>query len=216
MSNANDPAFASPAERDDCPRLGFGQCSAQERIAALETERDQLRAENEALTGVEASFTFSGWGATLTEGERAVHENRSPNWDVMQEAIGAGDGTLHDAIKYWHTEALRLRAELEMAYAEIREQVAGSKVVFDRDLVNRAKDARPYNNHRIAWELERTAIGDGYYGNALRVAKDIPGLTPEDRSLLDRYATGSNAGTDHVALQALAMRIDAALAAKEE
>lgn len=43
------------------------------------------------LTGVEASFTFSGWGATLTEGERAVHENREPNWDAMQEAIGAGD-----------------------------------------------------------------------------------------------------------------------------
>ena len=47
----------------------------------------------ETLTGVEASFTFSGWGATLTEGERAVHENREPNWDAMQEAIDAGDGT---------------------------------------------------------------------------------------------------------------------------
>lgn len=66
----------------------------------------------ETLTGVEASFTFSGWGATLTEGERAVHENREPNWDAMQEAIGADDDTLHNAIKYWHTEALRLRAEL--------------------------------------------------------------------------------------------------------
>lgn len=66
----------------------------------------------ETLTGVEASFTFSGWGATLTEGERAVHENREPNWDAMQEAIGAGDGMLHGAIEYWHEEALRLRAEL--------------------------------------------------------------------------------------------------------
>ena len=64
------------------------------------------------LTGVEASFTFSGWGATLTEGERAAYENREPNWDAMQEAIGAGDGTLHGAIEYWHEEALRLRAEL--------------------------------------------------------------------------------------------------------
>ena len=66
----------------------------------------------ETLTGVEASFTFSGWGATLTEGERAAHENREPNWDAMQEAIDAGDGTLHGAIEYWHEEALRLRAEL--------------------------------------------------------------------------------------------------------
>lgn len=64
------------------------------------------------LTGVEASFTFSGWGATLTEDERAVHENREPNWDAMQEAIDAGDGTLHGAIEYWQAEALRLRAEL--------------------------------------------------------------------------------------------------------
>lgn len=39
----------------------------------------------ETLTGVEASFTFSGWGASLTEGERAVHENREPNWDAMQQ-----------------------------------------------------------------------------------------------------------------------------------
>lgn len=69
----------------------------------------------ETLTGVEASFTFSGWGATLTEGERAVHENRAPNWDAMQEAIDAGDGTLHGAIEYWQTEALRLRAELAEA-----------------------------------------------------------------------------------------------------
>lgn len=109
-------------------------------------------------------------------------------------------------------EIERLRAELDDAYAEIRKQVAGSKVVFDRDLVNLAKAAEPYNNHRIAWELERTAVGDGHYGNSLRVAKDIPGLTAEDRSLLDRYATGTNAGTDHIALQALALRIDAALA----
>jgi hypothetical protein len=69
------------------------------------------------LTGVEASFTFSGWGATLTEVERAVHENREPNCGAMQEAIDAGDGTLHGAIEYWHEEALRLRAEL----AECRE-----------------------------------------------------------------------------------------------
>lgn len=31
---------------------------------------------------------------------------------------------------------------------------------------------------RIAWELERTAMGDGYYGDALRVAKGFPEATP--------------------------------------
>ena len=71
------------------------------------------------LTGVEASFTFSGWGATLTEVERAVHENRAPNCGAIQEAIDAGDGTLHGASEYWHEEALRLRAELAACRAEI-------------------------------------------------------------------------------------------------
>lgn len=74
----------------------------------------------ETLTGVEASFTFSGWGATLTEVERAVHENRDPNCGAMQEAIDAGDGTLHGAIEYWHEEALRLRAELALAIDDCR------------------------------------------------------------------------------------------------
>lgn len=30
---------------DDCPRLGFGQCSAQERITSLETERNKPEPE---------------------------------------------------------------------------------------------------------------------------------------------------------------------------
>ena len=30
------------------------------------------------LTGHEPDFIFSGWGGELTEGERAVHENREP------------------------------------------------------------------------------------------------------------------------------------------
>ena len=66
-----------------------------------------------------------------------------------------------------------------------------------------------YNRHRIAWELERTAMGDGFYGNALRVAKDVPGVTDQDRSLLDRYATGKAEGlAERLALCELAMRID--------
>ena len=52
----------------------------------------------------------------------------------------------------------------------------------------------PYNRKKIAWELERTAMGDGYYGNALRAAKDLPEATPAVRSLLDRWATGAQNG----------------------
>ena len=67
--------------------------------------------------------------------------------------------------------------------------------------------ANVYNEKRIAWELERTALGDGFYGNALRVAKDLPGIAAEDRAVLDRVATGMSRSTDHVALQAIASRI---------
>lgn len=36
---------------------------------------------------------------------------------------------------------------------------------------------------------------------------DIPAVTDDEKALLGRYATGRNAGTDHVALQELAMKI---------
>lgn len=65
----------------------------------------------------------------------------------------------------------------------------------------------PYTAQRIAWELERTALGDGFFGHALRVAKDIPGISGQDKALLDRYAAGLQTRTDHVALQQLALKI---------
>lgn len=86
-----------------------------------------------------------------------------------------------------------------------------ARVVVGELAVSRAEAAPVgYTRARIAWELERTAMGDGYYGNALRVAKDLPEATADDRARLDRYATGRHFATDHAALQDLAMRIDAA------
>ena len=73
-----------------------------------------------------------------------------------------------------------------------------------------------YNNKRIAWELERTAMGDGYYGNALYVAMDMAQTTQTDREVLHRYMHGSNLKTDHVKLQDLAMRIYTAPVSKQE
>lgn len=65
-----------------------------------------------------------------------------------------------------------------------------------------------YNLKQIAWELERTAMGDSYYGNALLVAKDLPGISPEDRALLGRWADGRQKGVpDRTALCELAMRL---------
>lgn len=73
--------------------------------------------------------------------------------------------------------------------------------------VQAVKTPVPYDAPRIAWELDQTASGAAHYGNALLVAKDMSGVNEGDRALLDRYATGSQAGTDHVALYDLAIRI---------
>ena len=40
--------------------------------------REAISAAYKTLTGVEADFIFSGWGGELTEGERAVVEDRLP------------------------------------------------------------------------------------------------------------------------------------------
>lgn len=98
--------------------------------------------------------------------------------------------------------------ELETKLAAAEDELAKHITITEYYADTRRGDRR-YSPARIAWELERTAMGDGHYGNALRVAKDLPGVTAEDRSMLDRYATGKQGGTDHVALQELAMRIDA-------
>lgn len=83
----------------------------------------------------------------------------------------------------------------------------GVQVKFDITEHNVNHEKQIFEAQRIIWELERTAMGDGYFGNALRVTKDVNGVTDDDRALLDRYATGAHHGTDHVALQALAMKI---------
>lgn len=62
-----------------------------------------------------------------------------------------------------------------------------------------------YDLVQIAKELEQTALNHAYYGNALRVAKDIPGLSTDEIQVLDRYATGLQRSSDHVALQGIAV-----------
>jgi len=87
-----------------------------------------------------------------------------------------------------------------------RYDLAAVRVGFELGQRSRVASA-PYNAQRIGWELERTAMGDGHHGNALRVAMDVPGITAEDKAVLQRYATGRDCGTDHVALQEIAMKV---------
>lgn len=66
-----------------------------------------------------------------------------------------------------------------------------------------------YGLKQIAKELVATALGEAYYGNALYVAMDIPGLTEDERHVLKRYLDGTQSGTDHCALQQIAAKIAA-------
>jgi hypothetical protein len=64
-----------------------------------------------------------------------------------------------------------------------------------------------YRRKQNAAELRATALGEAYHGNALRVAKDIPGVTDKDRSLLDACMTRGIDFDMRMRLQDLAIRI---------
>lgn len=65
----------------------------------------------------------------------------------------------------------------------------------------------PYSAKRIGWELERTAMGDGYYGSAVRAAMDFDCISLDQRQVLERYAAGNQKATDHIALQEIAHKV---------
>jgi hypothetical protein len=109
-------------------------------------------------------------------------------------------------------EALKLALEALEAHADIGIKSDKAITAIKAALaVQSAPVQEPisnkYNDNRIAWELARTAMGDGYYGKALYEAMDMPQTTKNDREVLHRYMCGSNLKTDHVKLQDLAMRI---------
>lgn len=64
-----------------------------------------------------------------------------------------------------------------------------------------------HNHARIRWELEATAAGKAYYGGALRVALDLPGIDADDRAVLNRWSTGTQNSTDHIRLQEVANKV---------
>jgi len=138
--------------------------------------------------------------ALIAEAGTVAHETGKTPRQLQEE-----NQDLLEALKAVKKVAADLRP-----YGEVDNAIADELERYILPTLAKAEGkAQPYNGYRIAWELERTALGDGFYGNALRVAKDIPGITADDRSLLDRYATGRHTGTDHVKLQDLALRIDA-------
>lgn len=65
----------------------------------------------------------------------------------------------------------------------------------------------PYDNKQIAQELQATAMGHAYYGNALRVVLDKPRINDIDRGVICRFERGDTAGNDHIELQDIANRL---------
>lgn len=63
-----------------------------------------------------------------------------------------------------------------------------------------------YDNKQISYELFRTAMGEAYYGNALRVALDFD-ITPDEKTVLNKFLRGSDTYKDGFALQDLAIKI---------
>lgn len=70
---------------------------------------------------------------------------------------------------------------------------------------------------RTAWQLERTAMGDGYYGDALRAAKEFPEATLSVQALLNRWITGNERGlSDRTDLCTFALQIYMSDLARED
>ena len=63
-----------------------------------------------------------------------------------------------------------------------------------------------YDNNAIARELDHTALGYAYYGNALYVACDFP-LSDEHMATLHRWLDGEQTTNDVQTLQDIAIVI---------
>lgn len=64
-----------------------------------------------------------------------------------------------------------------------------------------------YDLNAIARELDQTASGYSYHGNALYVARDLPELSREDKLCLTRWLLGANTAIDGLHLQDIAIKL---------
>lgn len=144
--------------------------------------------------------------------EREMPVKRDPVDPVARGWLAALADAVHISAMDSHTRG-KLREILTHLASQAPASTADLMPAEPRQVTAAADDPVPttgaprYDSARIVSELQATALGQGFFGNALRVAKDMPGVTSDDRALLDRYASGKARGTDHVALQGLALRI---------
>lgn len=69
------------------------------------------------------------------------------------------------------------------------------------------KSHNSYSNKQIGFELVKTALGNGFYKEALMASKKSPGLTWEELSLLNRFIHGVQSEKDTIALQYFAAKV---------
>lgn len=115
-------------------------------------------------------------------------------------------GDYAERVEWLHRMYESKKRELDDLYAQMAAP-QGEPVDALTQYLRDKREGDRYGPKQIGWELERTAMGDSYYGNALRTAKDFPCVTDEDRIVLDRWATGAQASTDHIRLQEIAIKV---------
>jgi hypothetical protein len=99
--------------------------------------RKAIEAAYKELTGCDAEFCFSGWGGSLTEGERAVVEDREPKPEAADavERLRAEVSRLRDANEACTHELEWLRAKFAR-YRYALEIIAGLRQPVDNTLGN--------------------------------------------------------------------------------
>lgn len=157
-------------------------------------------------------MTTNKQGVTLHHGmiRTGTFTNTGPDGYVHlsnYEKLQAERGALVETLKKANSVIALLLSLKDAGFYQVDQQTTAELLTIKKEIDGVIFQSTPYNRRRIAWELERTAMSDGHYGDALRAAKALPEVTEEDLSLLDRYAAGEQSGTDHVALQDLAMKI---------
>lgn len=61
--------------------------------------------------------------------------------------------------------------------------------------------------HTLAKELDQTAQGISYHGNALHAARVVPCVTANDVQCINRWLHGANTASDGFRLQEIAIHI---------
>lgn len=87
------------------------------------------------------------------------------------------------------------------------EVVAAAEKLFGADFLRNAALLSKKLALEVARKVDRTAAGTAFYGEAMRLALKLPGLTDGQREALTAYSNGTQKSTDHIRLQEVAFAL---------